>query len=367
MKACETRLPKALAHGPARLQREAFSFTDMEIENETSSFPYGELLKATVECSRGVAWKDSVLKWRIPSNHLLFCARLKRKLDNRTYKQAPYSEFFVTEPKRRMIKSPLFCDRVVQRAMCNMGVYHDLTKGNVYDNAACQNGKGTMFAIDRLKCFLERFWRRHGNRGWAAKLDIHQFFDSIVHDALMCRTRGVVMNSRFVELISRCVDSFGRVGLGLGSQLSQLLAIFMLSPIDHLAKERLGCRYYLRYSDDIVILHESRERLVDIVTVIRDELAKIGLRLNPKSCVFPLKHGIVFMKWRFRLTCTGGVTMRKRRKAVSRYARYIRRRARLGASEEDMEKSFNSWKSHIEKGNSRITIGKIRRTLECQM
>ena len=63
--------------------------------------------------------------------------------------------------------------------MCNNGLYRDLTRGNIHDNGACQNGKGTTFTMDRLDCHLQRFWRKHGTDGWVLRLDIRRFFDSI--------------------------------------------------------------------------------------------------------------------------------------------------------------------------------------------
>ena len=92
-----------------------------------------------------------------------------------------------------------------------------------------------------------------------------------------------------------------------------------------------------------------------------------SMELNPKTCIFPISQGIVFLKWRFKITETGRIVMRKRRKSVSRYCRHLRNQKRRIATEEltedDIHNSFTSWKSHMEMGNSHKVINKVRRLL----
>ena len=42
---------------------------------------------------------------------------------------------------------------------------------------------------------------------------------------------------------------------------SQILAVFFLNKVDHFIKEVLGCKYYIRYMDDLVILDSDYEKL----------------------------------------------------------------------------------------------------------
>ena len=42
-------------------------------------------------------------------------------------------------------------------------------------------------------------------------------------------------------------------GLAIGNVTSQILAIFYLNRIDHLLKEKLGCKYYIRYMDGATV------------------------------------------------------------------------------------------------------------------
>lgn len=331
-----------------------------------SALTFDALMEAARQCARGVRWKDSIAAWTHPRNLALNCLKLKRQLDDGTYRLGGYVTFEVTEPKRRKIRSPRFRDRVVQRAMCNSGLYRDLVKGNIHDNGACQLGKGTSFALDRLSCHLQRFWRRHGTDGWVLRLDVHKFFDSIPHGRLKEMVGRMVGNPEFRDRVEEVIDSFPDPGIGLGSQLSQLLAIAYLSGLDHRIKERFGISHYVRYSDDMVFIHESRTRLQEVWTDVRSYLEGLGLALNPKSSLHPLRQGVRFLKFRFMLTGTGRVLRLLDRRGAARMRRRLRRlmaKARDGSrTRRDAEDCFNSWKAHAMQGNTYHTI---RRTEQC--
>lgn len=334
----------------------------------TSILTFDNLLEAARQCSRGVKWKDSIAKWTHPRNLALNCLKLKEELDNGTYKLGGYVVFDINEPKPRTIRSPKFRDRVVQRAMCNAGLYHDLTRGNIYDNGACQNGKGTTFMMDRLNCHLQRYWRKHGNVGWALRLDIHQFFNSIPHDQLKTLVAKKITCAEFRIRVNEVIESFKDPGIGLGSQVSQLLAISYLSEIDHYIKEKLRVSYYVRYSDDIVIIHHDKSFLQRTWSQIAEKLTELGLQLNPKSNLQPLKHGVKFLKFRFVLTETGKVVRILDRQNIVRIRKRLRKlKNKIITGERqwhDMTNSFNSWKAHAELGNSHKHIRSIKKWLE---
>lgn len=229
------------------------------------------------------------------------CLKLWKELDSGTYKEGGYVTFHVFEPKKRMILSPRFRDRVVQRAICNDGLYDDLTRDSIYDSCACLKRKGTAFAIKRLSVLLQRYSRKHGDKGWFLKLDIKSFFSSIPHGKLKEMARKKIRNKEHLEIVERLVDSFPDPGLGLGSQLSQLLAMSYLSGLDHYIKEKLGVKAYIRYSDDMVLVHSSRDFLSSARKRIAEFLSELGFSLNKTSTLQPLANGIPFMKFNFRL------------------------------------------------------------------
>ena len=322
---------------------------------------------ASLECARGIRWKRSVACWVHSSRIAANCLKLKRQLDGGTYRLGGYTVFDVTEPKRRQIKAPKLRDRIVQRAMCNNGLYDDLTRGNIRDNSACQLGKGTSFAARRLKCRLQRHMRKYGTTGWVLKLDISRFFDSIPHAGLHDMVDRLVRNAEFRRLVHDVIDSFPDPGIGLGSQLSQLLAIAYLSPVDHYVKESLRLPCYERYSDDMVMAHPCRGRLAEAMAGIRSRLDALGLTLNPKSSLHPLSHGVKFLKFRFLPVCGGRVPLLPSRAGTRRILRRLSRlvsKARAGArSVSDAWTCFMSWRAHAMEGDSWRAIQSVRSRL----
>lgn len=335
-----------------------------------TSFTLDSLIQAAYQCARGVKWKTSVASWIHPRNITTNCIKLLDELEAGEYHLSPYSVFHITSPKPRTIKAPKFRDRVVQRAACDLGLYEDLTRDNIYDNGACQKGKGTTFTMDRLACHMQRFWRKHGTDGWVLRLDIRKFFDSIPHDRLKAMVMDKVTNPEFAWIACEVIDSFDDPGIGLGSQLSQLLAISYLSDLDHYIKEQLHIRHDIRYSDDDAMFHECHAVASDAWEKIRTYLkVKKGLDLNEKKCsLTPLRQGIKFMKFRFFLTDTGKVVRTLDRDNVTHIRRRLKRLVALyldgKRTQQDVIASFNSWKSHAELGNSYHTIRRIEQCLQ---
>ena len=73
-------------------------------------------------------------------------------------------------------------------------------------------------------------------------------------------------------------------GLPIGNLTSQVFANFYLNPFDHLIKHILGVRYYSRYVDDFVIVHEDKQFLLSLILQIETFLwRELGLTLHPRK------------------------------------------------------------------------------------
>lgn len=165
-----------------------------------------ELRKATKKCARGVRYKDSVADYYLHS--LTRNVRLKDDLESGKYKIAPYTEFYVTHPKKRLVSATRFRDRVWQKSMCENGVRDEMTKDFIYDNGACQKDKGTDFAIDRIICFLQKFHRQHKREGYYLHLDVKGYFPNTPHSVSKKAIADRVTDPRFVEHLHTIIDSF---------------------------------------------------------------------------------------------------------------------------------------------------------------
>lgn len=105
-------------------------------------------------------------------------------------------------------------------------------------------------------------------------------------------------------LLENVIDSFHTgnnidVGLPLGNVTSQLFINAYMNELDQFIKRKLKVRYFVRYSDDFVLLHTDRNYLVNIIPQISEYLEKeLRLSLHPdKAHIKTLSSGIDFLGW----------------------------------------------------------------------
>jgi len=86
----------------------------------------------------------------------------------------------------------------------------------------------------------------------------------------------------------------------LGNLTSQFLANVYLNELDKFVKHKLKAKFYIRYVDDFVLLHKSKQQIErwkkEIETFLRD---KLSLELHPdKSKIINLSRGVDFVGFR---------------------------------------------------------------------
>lgn len=288
-----------------------------------SATQLSELERAAVQCSKGLTYKASVSSYLRDS--LCKNNRLRNEIMSYKYKISKYLKFVILEPKRREICATRFRDRVWQKAMCNNGVRKQLLSPLIYDNGACQKNKGVDFAVDRTICFLQKYYREHGNNdGRYDHLDIKGYFPNTPHSETKRTVDKYVRDAKLSEHIYRIIDSFedprtaeeiaadefGERGTALGSEISQLLQLAMPTHIDHAVKEKFGVKYYERFNDDMILIMENGEQLKEVREFIIAEYAKLGLEVTIKQKNAKLSQGIKFLKRRIILTDTGKVIVK---------------------------------------------------------
>ena len=327
---------------------------------------FEELYKGLKLSCRNVRWKDSVTGYE--ANGLKNTYLLRQSLLDGTYKISGYQRFRVHEPKEREIVATRLKDRQFQRSLCDNVLYPQITRSFIRDSCACLRGRGVDDALNRLTVHLQRYYRKHGAKGWALKCDIRHYFAETPHDVAKAAIRKRLTDQRAAFYTDQIIDSFGGdTGIGLGSQVSQLTELAVLDDLDHYIKERLHIRHYLRYMDDFILIHEDRAVLENVLKDITEKLAALGLTLNNKTQIYPLKQGVIWLKWRFILTDTGKVVRRIGRKSVVRERRKLKRMAKLAESgrisADALKESFNSWKAHAQRGNCRKIISDMEELL----
>lgn len=129
-----------------------------------------------------------------------------------------------------------------------------------------------------------------------------------------------------------------------------------LDEFDHAIKERFGVRYYGRQMDDFFIIEESKERLQGLLRDIRTITGGLGLELNNKTAIFPLRNGIDFLGFHAYLTDTGAVVQRLRRDSINRMKgriKYWRTAYPAGeVTKDEIKDSWTAWDAHAAHGDT---------------
>lgn len=315
---------------------------------------FNSLYKGLKISCRNVRWKDSTVGYE--SNALKNTYRLRQSLLNGTYKIDRYQHFTIYEPKRREIVATRLKDRQFQRSLCDNGLYDQITKSFITDNCACLRGRGVDYTLNRLTAHLRKYYNKYGADGWVLKCDIKHYFPSIRHDIAKAAIHKRVSDKQIAYRACEIVDSFGEIGLGLGSQVSQLVALAVLDDLDHYIKERLRIKHYLRYMDDFILIHPDKEYLQYCRKEISAKLQAIGLQLNKKTALYPLQQGVKLLQWRFIVTNSGRIVRKMDKKKQSKQRRKLKK---LYAKEQSGEyaagtahESLISWLANADRGDT---------------
>lgn len=185
---------------------------------------------------------------------------------------------------------------------------------------------------------------------------MHHYFPSIRHDIAKAAIRKRVKDAQIAERACEIVDSFGEIGIGLGSQVSQLVALAVLDDLDHYIKERLRIKHYVRYMDDFVLIHHDKEYLQKCRAEISEQLRAIGLQLNKKTALYPLRQGVKILQWRFIIADSGRIVRKmskekqskQRRKLIKLYAKEQSGEYAAGTARE----SLVSWLANADRGDT---------------
>lgn len=185
-----------------------------------------------------------------------------------------------------------------------------------------------------------------------------------------------VHDVRIRALANECLDNFGTIGYGLGSQISQTAALMLPNKLDHFIKEKLGIKGYARYMDDGYLIHPSKEYLKECLTRMKEICDSLGIILNTKKTkIKKLSEGFKFLQIRFKLTETGKVlrkmsfeSIKKIRRKLKKFKRwniegrvvkiagkFVRRVFPLS----DICSAYESWRGHMKRGNSFHAVARI--------
>ncbi|MFY9075355.1 reverse transcriptase/maturase family protein [Malaciobacter mytili] len=297
---------------------------------------------------------------RYSSGHLKFKENLEanlyilqQKMINETYKIGEYYSFLVYEPKKRIINSLPFRDRVVQHAINN--VIEPIFEKTFYSTSyACRKNKGTHKGINKVQSTLRKM--KKAGEVFFLKMDFSKYFHSIYSNLLKQKIQKKITDRKTLRLIFKFICE---KGVMIGNLLSQLFANIYGHIFDTFIKTKLRIKHYFRYMDDTVILSHDKEELTKLQKVLN---RFINLYMKLKfSKWFIQKADVQFINFLgMRIKSTFKLI---RKDSATRARRHIKRFIRLKLFEK-LRIFLSSWLGHVARADSFNLLNLLRGELE---
>ena len=258
--------------------------------------------------------------------------RLHKSIVNRRYKPLQSTAFISTKPVIREVFAAHFQDRVVHHL-----IFKHLSpvfeSQFIEDSYSCRKGKGTLYGVNRMYDFIDECSEHYSTDAYVLKLDIQGYFYSInkeilyetIKKRLMDEEASLTMNLATLDYLIKSTiyaeptknvkiykdeENWARLpkskslfyakegyGLPIGNLTSQLFSNIYMHVFDDYVTRELGVKYYGRYVDDFVLVHNDKAYLLSLLKKIRVFLKeKLHLTLHPKKIY--LQHfskGLVFL------------------------------------------------------------------------
>lgn len=268
-------------------------------------------------------------------------AQLATAIYNRNYTPKPSIAFIIQKPVMREIFAADFSDRVVHHLIYRC-IYPFIDKKLINDTYSCRKGKGTLYGINRTKQFIRSCTSNYKQDAYILKLDIQAYFMNMQHQIIYDKVLGLLPKDKtnflgldkgtvlyllqqtiFNDITEDCRIKGNRsdwdnlpsskslfhynhnTGLPIGNLTSQVFGNVYLNDLDQYIKRKLHIKYYGRYVDDMIFVHQDKIFLQSIIPIIQDELTRIGLLIHPNKIVLEkADKGVLFLGQFLKPYCT---------------------------------------------------------------
>lgn len=348
----------------------------MSQTNHKSDFTSLEALERAFKgASRGKRYRTYAAYYNY--HRLETLLQLQHELRHNTYHPKPHVRFTVNDPKKRLIDAPHFRDRIVHHAVCSV-LKATFEPCFIYDSYACREDKGSHRAAKRLQHFIR--WQT-SKPLYVLHLDISKYYASVNHAALKALLGHKLRDPLLLRVLDMVIDCYqsgsehdelfppdapyhtqGPRGIPIGNLTSQLLGNIYLHAADDYIKRTLGVRRYIRYMDDLVLVHDDKRQLrmwqQQITVFLRDELC---LSVHPrKTRLFPAHLGVEFVGyriWRHKIRVRSSTVKLIKR----RWGQLLDQYQRGAISNHMLRETFYSWVAHMQHASPRETNQLIRK------
>lgn len=243
--------------------------------------------------------------------------KLYNDIKKRKYKIGKSIAFIVFEPVKREVFAANFRDRIVHHYIIDK-INKYFEKDFIGDSYSCREGKGTLYGVTRIYEYMRECSQNYVKDCYILKLDIRSFFMNIDKNILFkslkkfldnrykqpdkdtilylikkvifnnpednCIIKGKLSDWNGLPYYKSLFWSNKNNGLPIGNLTSQVFANFYLNFLDKYITKDLGIKYYGRYVDDFVIIHEDKEYLKKVHIKIANFLKReLKLTLHPQK------------------------------------------------------------------------------------
>lgn len=274
---------------------------------------YSNIYATYLDARKGKSERNEIMRFSLELDAHL--NDLYNDLQEERYKVSGYRIIYIYVPKKRLIMALQFRDRVLQWAVYRLlnPLYE---KTYIKDSYACIKERGREKAAFRLQYWL-RQTERKPKQYYYLKLDISKFFYRVDHEVLLNILKRRIKDERLIKLFDKIINSEKRAfglplgvdpceidpremlfdkGMPIGNLTSQMFANIYMNELDQYLKHELHLKYVIRYADDCIILHDSKEELWQVLEKVETFLLKnLKLNLNNKTVIRPTTCNIDFV------------------------------------------------------------------------
>lgn len=260
------------------------------------------------------------------------------KMQSTDFAFKKYNIFLIKEPKYRLIMSEDLDDKIINQVFSRFILIPYLSNSLIDSNVATRKNMGANKAYELTEKYLRRLTYEN-KEIYALKIDISKYFYNVDHKLLIEKVSKIIKDERCINFLKKILDTTDldyineninkiileekeRInllnisskekelkhneldklprykkgkGLPIGNLSSQILAIFYLNDLDHFIKEDLKIKYYVRYQDDFLLFHNSKQYLKDCLQNIDNFLQKEKLTLNSKTRIYKNTNNFLFL------------------------------------------------------------------------
>lgn len=254
-------------------------------------FKLENIISSYNEVCRNTKNKRKVDKYK--QYECIYVSRIYQILKKHSYVPGPYNKFIIHDPKERLISSQGMQDKTINHLVARYILYPAILPCLIDTNVASRINLGTNAGLILSEKFHNKCKLKYG-RYYILKCDISKFFASINQDKLKDKLKKRIKDKDALKIVFDIIDS-EPTGLNIGSMTSQILAIFYLNDMDHFIKETLKIKYYVRYQDDFLLFHPSKQYLKYCLKQIELFLFSEKLSLNKKTRIYRSTNNFIFL------------------------------------------------------------------------